>query len=105
MKTINRTMISEKVSIAKSFKNKLGNTVFVCDSVESRNKLRDEIVKNIPDVSYKAPPPLRSVVAVVGFDNECTNDDLIDAFIHQNHFVKDFWSSILPRYLIILVIL
>ena len=90
MKTINRTMISEKVSITKSFKNKLGNTVFVCDSVERRDKLRDEIVKSLPHVSYKAPPPLGPVVNVVGFNNECTNADLITAFVYQNHFVKDF---------------
>ena len=90
MKVINKTMIAEKMTITKSFKNKLGNTVFVCDSVEKRNKLRDEIVKSIPDISYKAPPPLRPVVTVVGFDNECTSDDLLDALVDQNHFVEDF---------------
>ena len=90
MKTLNKAMITGKVSFDKSFKNKLGNTVFVCSSVDSRDKLRDEIVKNIPDVSYKAPPPLRPVITVVGFDKECDTDDLNDAIVYQNHFIKDF---------------
>ena len=90
MKMINKTMIKQKVPISKSFKNKLGNTVFVCDSVENRNRLRDEIVKHIPTVSYKAPPPFRSVVAIVGFDNDCTVNDLNDALVNQNHTIKNF---------------
>ena len=89
-KIINKTMINEKVPIAKTFRNKLGNTVFICNSIENRNKLRDEIVKNIPDVSYKAPPPHRQVVAVVGFDNDCTIENLYDALVNQNQFIKDF---------------
>ena len=92
MMVVNRTMIKEKLSITKSFKNKLGNTVLVCDSVEKRNRLRDEISKNIPDISLKAPPPSQPVIAVVGFDNEFTIGEFKEAFVNQNHFVSDFIS-------------
>ena len=90
MKTINKTMIKEKVVIRKSFKNKRGNTVFVCDSLENRNKLRDQIVKSVPDVSFNAPPPLHPVVAIVGFDKDCTPEEVEDALKHQNHFISNF---------------
>ena len=92
MKFVRQTMIKEKVSIKNSYKNRIGNTVLVCDSLEHRDKLKDELVKNRPELVVKAPPNLQPVIAVVGFDKECSDNELIDALVNQNHYISDFFS-------------
>lgn len=95
MKLINRTAVENKIGISQSYKKKNGETVIVCKSNETREKLRSHIEKVIPSIEVKTPNEFKPTVAIVGFDDEgLSKEELTHSVIAQNHFLQAFFSTV-----------
>ena len=93
MKDISKAVMKSKVSISNSYRNKKGETVIVCESTENMDTLKSNIHEIVPDIAFKSPDIRKCSVGIVGFDDNCTGSDLIDALIEQNFFLKAFFSA------------
>ena len=92
MKAISKAAMQSKVSISKSYRKQNGETVIICDSSETMNTFKSNIENAVPDIALKSPDIRKCSVGVVGFDDNWSSSDLIDALIEQNFFMKAFFS-------------
>ena len=77
----------------KSHKNKDGNLVVVCDSVESRDELKDKVHASINNIEMKTPKEKRPAISIVGLSKKHDNQEVVDLLIKQNNFLKQFSTS------------
>ena len=81
------------MTIDKSFKKKNGDTVIVCNSRETRDSLRSDIEKALPDIQIKLTRNCKYTVAVVGFDDAECGAGIIHTLIDQNYALKAFFAD------------
>ena len=93
MKLINKTVMQSKVEIRKSFQRRNGDTVILCNSDHTRDSLKTEIENVVPNLQVKSPDKRRETIALVGFDDDYGEEELVAALVDQNHFVKAFAST------------
>ena len=93
MKTLNKLAVQHKISIAKSFKKKNGETVIVCDSRQTRNSLKTHVEGAVPGIAAKASDNCKFSVAVVGFDDDSWGASIVDTLVEQNYFLKAFFAT------------
>ena len=93
MKAISKVVMQDKVSISKSYKKKNSETVIVCDSKQIVDNLKQSIKKVAPGIEMKSPNIRKHTIVVVGFDDNCTEDDLVDTLVDQNYFLKAFFAT------------
>jgi len=93
MEVVEKVIMENNIGLQKSYKNKSGELVIVCDSKESRDNLStivDSIDKKIPT---KSPNGKRPTIAIVGLYKEYTKDEISAMFVKQNDFIKKFATT------------
>ena len=89
---LEKTIVDSKVQISKTFKNKSGETIIVCDSSSSRDKLSNDITVNLPNVGIiKKAGTMLPTVAIVGFSSTFAEDPL-SVLVHQNRWLSDYFD-------------
>ena len=90
MKKVEKVIVDQNIDIENSYKNKLGKTVIVCKSIEQRDDLKSQISSVIPALPLKSVGNLNKSVVVAGFNNDYTEDNIVDTLLSHNHFISDF---------------
>ena len=87
---VENSIIEGKISVQKSYKNKNGNLVVVCDSVQSRDQLKTHVSASNENIEMKTPKEKRPVISIVGFSKNYEHQEVIDLLVQQNYFLKQF---------------
>ena len=85
--------LPNNIGLQKSYTNKSGELVLVCDSKESRDNLStivDSIDNTIPT---KRPTGKRPTIAIVGLHKDYTKEQIVTMVVKQNEFVRKFMTS------------
>ena len=94
VKMINKVAIERKVSIAKSFKKKNGDTVIVCNTRESRDSLKNHIENAVPDIEVvSSNGNFKYTIAVVGFDDDNLGNNIVNTLVDQSYFLNAFFAN------------
>ena len=88
--SIEKAIIDNGIPVTKSYKNNLGKLVLVCDSDDSREKLKSAIASTSQTVEMKSMTEKRPSVTIVGFSQKLTKEEIVNQIVSQNHFVKCF---------------
>jgi hypothetical protein len=90
---VEKVIMENNIGLQKSYKNKNGELVIVCDSKESRDNL-STIVENMDNtIPTKTPTGKRPTVAIVGLHKEYKKEEIVSMVVKQNDFVKKFMTS------------
>jgi hypothetical protein len=93
MEVVQKVIMDNDVTLQKSYKNKNGELVIVCDSKEARDNLSN-IVNSIDDnIPTKSPNGVRPTISIVGLYKEYTKEEITAMFVKQNEFVKKFATN------------
>ena len=87
-------ILKNELPLKNSYKNKEGDLVLVCDTVEDRAKLQEIVHSSTVDVSTKVPSTKRSPISVVGFNKEYNSHEFANNFLNQNSHIKLFSESV-----------
>ena len=87
---IENMVVESKIPVTKSFKNKSGNLVVVCDSVESRDALKGRVHASNNNIEMKTPKEKRPVITIVGRAKNYENHEVVDLLVKQNNFLRQF---------------
>ncbi len=82
--------MENNIGLQKSYKNKNGELIVVCDSREARDNLStmlSNVDERIPTIS---PNGKRPTVAIVGLYKEYSKEEITAMVVKQNQFVKNF---------------
>lgn len=88
---IEKTVFDSSIKINKSFTNKSGDRVLVCDSVDDRNLLKTTLSGKLPNLQTRTPNAFRPTIVVVGY-SEFFVEDVRKNIVHQNPNLQDFFS-------------
>lgn len=88
-KLVEEAIMENNVSVVESYQNKSGDLMVVCESVDSRNQLK-EIVTNKGDIVVNAPRETRHQVTIVGLPNQYVKEEVVEIMVKQNRFIRDF---------------
>ena len=89
-KMVETVVIDSKIQVKKSFKDKGGNLVVVCDSTESRDALKNQVSALNNNIEMKTPKEKRPVISIVGLSKNYENEEVVDMLTQQNNFLKHF---------------
>ena len=84
---VENMVIECRIPVTKSFKNKDGHLVVVCDSVESRDELKNKVTASNNNIEMKTPKENRPVVSVVGLTKNYEKQEVTDLLVKQNYFL------------------
>ena len=86
-------VIEGKIPVNKSYTNKDGNLVVVCNSVESRDALKDQLAESDGRIEMKCLRENLSVISLVGLKKNYEKDEVVNLLVGQNYFLKQFSES------------
>jgi hypothetical protein len=90
MEVVEKVIMENNIGLQKSYKNKNGELIVVCDSREARDNLStmvSNVDERIPTIS---PNGKRPTVAIVGLYKEYSKEEITAMVVKQNQFVKNF---------------
>ena len=87
---VENMVIENRIPVTKSFKNRNGNLVVVCDSVESRDALKNQVSASNDNIEMKTPKENRPVVSIVGLTKKYEKHEVTDLLVKQNYFLGQF---------------
>ena len=90
---VENMVIESRIPVTKSFKDKSGNLVVVCESKESRDALKNQVSESNNTIEMKTPTENRSVVSIVGFSRNYEKEEVVDLLQKQNYFLGQFSES------------
>ena len=86
---VENVVIGSKIPVKKSFKSMNRNLVVVCDSVESRNELKEHVSAASGAIEMRSPNENKSTVSIVGLMKNYTKEEVIE-LLKQNYFLTQF---------------
>ena len=90
---ITKAAIKSKVQMKKSFTNKAGHTVFVCNSDKSKEALLPHVQQVFTTRTIKTPKPKLPTVTVPFIRGKYENEDLLEVLRLQNEDCGIMFSS------------
>ena len=89
---IEKTVVDNKISVKKHYKNKEGKTVIVCQTHEQKKMLKQKVSKAIPDLKMTEPMKRSKVIAIVGFSNKYDLNNIMEVILKQNETILSFFA-------------
>ena len=93
MDAIEKVVIEHQKCVKKSFKNKNGNLVMVCNSEDMREKMKTEITGIVDDAQIRIPKERNVAVSIVGLSRLYEKQEIAEMLVKQNCFVQEFAKS------------
>ena len=90
MDMVENMVIERKIPVTKSFKNRNGNHIVMCDSVESRDALKIQVSEANNNIEMQTPKEKRPVISIVGLSKSYEKHEVVDLLVKQNNFVRQF---------------
>ena len=87
---IQETLIQNKIQVAESFKNRVGDLVVVCDTTEEREAVKDMVTMTSSNTEMITPNGRRPAITIVGLSKEYSKDEIMEMLVLQNGFIKGF---------------
>ena len=88
--SIEKAIVDNRISVTDSFKNTSGKLVMVCDSEDSRERLKTAIESTSETVEMKSLTGKKPSVTIVGFNQQYSKEEIINQLVSQNQFVTCF---------------
>ena len=79
-----KAAISEKAGVTKSYTNKVGQTIFVCNSDKSKQALLPHVEKAFTGRTINTPKPRLPTISVPFIHGKYGNEELLDVLRAQN---------------------
>ena len=90
---VEKTIRDNNISVSKSYQNKEGDTIVVCDDKDNRDKLKNLVSTSNEEITLNAPKEKRSSITIVGLRQEYSKEELLQMLVLQNGFIKGFSSA------------
>ena len=87
---VENSVIESKIPVSKSYNDKSGNLVVVCDSAESRDRLKTQVSAVNKNIEMKAPSERCPAVSIVGLSKSYEHHKIVEMMTQQNHFLRQF---------------
>ena len=87
---IEKTVLTNKIGISRSYKNINGDLVVVCNNNDTRNNLKDAISDDL--LEMQTPTTKRTSITIVGLRTKYTTREVFDMLIAQNPCFENFSS-------------
>ena len=91
--TIEKVIVDNSIPVTKSYKNNAGDLVLVCDTQESREKLKSAIASSHNTVQMRSALSKKPSITIVGLSRQYTKEEVIAQIVSQNQFVKHFSAA------------
>ena len=88
--SVERAIIDNNISVTKSFKDKTGDLIVVCDSSDSRDELQRIIQSNSENATMKPVTKKKPSITIVGLSKEYSKDEVVKLLVTQNQHIKQF---------------
>ena len=86
---VEKIVVENAISVAKSHKNKEGDLVLVCPTEEARNELRSLVETTNEDIQMNSPKTKQHSITIVGLSKKMSKDELVNR-LSVNEFIKTF---------------
>ena len=86
--SIEQLIVENKIPVTTIFPSKAGDTVLVCDSITSRDKLKKLTTEN--NLNLKSVVGKKLNISIVGLQREYTKEEVITQLTVQNEFLNQF---------------
>lgn len=93
MEVVEKVIMENNIGLQKSYKNKSGELVIVCNSKESRDNLSNIVDSIDESIPTKSPNGKRPTIAVVGLYKEYSMEEISAMIVKQNAFITKFATS------------
>ena len=88
--SVEKAIVDNVIPVTKSFKNNSGDLVIVCDTQDSRDKLKNAIASTTENIEMKAVTGKKPSITIVGLSKKYTKEEVISMIVSQNQFVRHF---------------
>ena len=88
--SVEKAIIENSIPVTKSFKNKSGDLIVVCDTTDSRDQLQRIIQTNTENVTMKPVTKKKPSVTIVGLSKKYSKDEVLKLLVTQNQHIKQF---------------
>ena len=90
LEVVEKVIMENDIGLKKSYKNKSGELVIVCESKETRDNLSNIVESIDKKIPTKSPNGKRPTIAIVGLYKEYTTEEIRSMMVKQNDFIKKF---------------
>ena len=91
--SIEKVIIDNGIPVTKSYKNNSGDLVLICDTADSRERLKTAIASSSETVQMKTVGSKKPSITIVGLSQQYTKEEVVKQIVSQNQFVKDFSTA------------
>ena len=88
--SVEKAIVDNAIPVTKSFKNNDGGLVLICETTDTRDKLKDIIASTNEDIQLKAVLKKKPSITIVGLNKCYTKKEITNQLVNQNQFVKHF---------------
>ena len=88
--SVEKAIVDNGIPVTKTYKNNKGSLVLVCDTPDSRDKLKQAIASTTDNIQMKSATGKKPSITIVGLSKQYSKDEVITQIVSQNQFVKDF---------------
>ena len=93
LEVVEKVIMENDIGLKKSYKNKSGELVIVCESKETRDNLSNIVESIDKKIPTKSPNGKRPTIAIVGQYKEYTTEEIRSMMVKQNDFIKKFATT------------
>ena len=84
LRQVKQAAVESSAAVLSTYQNKVGNTVVVCRSEESKKKLLPHVTAAFNEHKVHTPPPRLPTITITGIENEYSREELFQVIKNQN---------------------
>ena len=88
--SVEKAIVDNAIPVTKSYNNASGDLVIVCDTPDSRDKLKDIISSTTENIQMKSITRKKPSITIVGLSKKYKKEEVVSQIVSQNQFVKHF---------------
>ena len=88
--SVEKAIVDNAIPVTKCYNNNSGDLVIVCDTLDSRDKLKDIISSTTENIEMKAVAKKKPAITIVGLSKMYKKEEVVNQIVSQNQFVKRF---------------
>ena len=87
---VDKVIMSNKIPVTQSYKNKSGDIVVECETSDIRDELKNIVASTDQNIVMNSPSEKRQSITIVGLPKEYKKEEVIQMLVLQNGFIKGF---------------
>ena len=91
---IENALISNNIPVTKSFKNKTGDLLVVCESKDTRDQIKNLVSTTNHDIICSSPQEKRSSITIVGLPKEYKKEKVLQILPLQNDYIMQHYRQL-----------